>query len=154
MGMRKGLKGPKESPLFQNWCKTPFLSLKFARFFKISSFIEVVLHSLKSIRNERTSKVDIVLYFFNPHTKICLLIWEREKQMLEKNIDRLPGWGLNLQPTFVLWPGIELAAFLMSEMTLQPTKPIRPGLGIVLDSSILDPWWENDDVGPFLGRAP
>ena len=80
-------------------------------------------------------------FFFNPHPKICLLIWQRETEWeREKNINvREKHWsaashmgpdrGSNPQPRYVPWLGIRLETFVFG-MMLQPIEPT--GLSLLL----------------------
>ena len=80
----------------------------------------------------------LFIIFLNPHLRIYLLILEREEVrgretlMWERNIDRLvashacPDWGLNLQPRYVPWLGIEPATFwCMGWCSNQLSHPAR-----------------------------
>ena len=63
----------------------------------------------------------LILFFLNPHSRMCLLIWEREGERdrerekhwckRETSIGDLPFWASNLQPRHVHWPGFKPKAF-------------------------------------------
>ena len=76
------------------------------------------------------------LFFFNPHPRTLFHCFQREKgkrelSMQERSIDWLcpytPGQGTEMQPRYVLWPGIKSTAFGY-RMILQRTEPHQPGL--------------------------
>ena len=65
--------------------------------------------SLKCLQAHNLSSAKQTI-FFNPHIRICLLTWKRER---EQNIKWLPSihtltWlGFNLQSKHAPWPGLE-----------------------------------------------
>ena len=72
------------------------------------------LSGLAWFTSQTSMKLGFV-FFLNLHQRICLLIWEREREIEREKHQMVashmhPDWGSNPQPRYVPWPGMKPAS--------------------------------------------